>query len=46
MILHPDIARWMVLAEQERLAELARKSRPRPGTVRRHHRRHHTDGEA
>lgn len=29
MILHPDIARWMVIAEQERVAELARPRRHR-----------------
>jgi hypothetical protein len=39
MVLHPDIARWMVVAEHERVAEL-RRSHPRPVT-RRHRRRHH-----
>ncbi|MEW6473043.1 MAG: hypothetical protein AB1679_12300 [Actinomycetota bacterium] len=29
MVLHPDIARWIVVAEQERLAELVRRSHPR-----------------
>ena len=37
MILHPDIARWMVVAEHERIAEMAR--RPRPVSARRHRRR-------
>jgi len=36
MMLHPDIARWLVAAEQERLAELARRRRPRPGAARPH----------
>ena len=39
MILHPDIARWMVVAEHERVAEMARRLRPRPVTARRHRRR-------
>ncbi|HEU5448473.1 MAG TPA: hypothetical protein VFW57_05625 [Acidimicrobiia bacterium] len=45
MHLNPEIARWLVAAEQERLTELARKSRPRPGTVRRHRRRRHSGDE-
>lgn len=35
-MLHPDIARWLVAAEHQRLAELARPRRPRPGAARAH----------
>jgi hypothetical protein len=46
MILHPDIARWIVAAEQERLAELVRQPKPRPSARRHHHwYRRHLDAE-
>jgi hypothetical protein len=34
MILHPDIARWLIAAEHERLAGLAGRRRPRRGADR------------
>jgi hypothetical protein len=45
MVLHPDIARWMVLADQQRIAEAVRRSRPRAVTARRRRRLNgHTEG--
>jgi hypothetical protein len=44
MILHPDIARWLVAAEHERLAELARRPHPRPVAARRHRRKPNGEG--
>src|SRR5205823_2736724 len=45
MMLHPDIARWMVAADHERLAGLARPRRPRPGAARPARRRDRTGGD-
>ncbi|HEV7865577.1 MAG TPA: hypothetical protein VGR20_22960 [Acidimicrobiia bacterium] len=45
MILHPDIARWLVEAQHERLAELARKPHPRPAATSARRRRRAAAGE-
>jgi hypothetical protein len=44
MILHPDIARWLVEAQHERLAEIARRSHPRPVAARRRPRKPDAEG--